>query len=130
MNERAQSYLDFAVKVFIVALAVFLVSYAPLIPIFRIFDKASEVMVRVNYLSKRFEDAMGEPTAGDNLRMRLYGLTINPATLYQIALIKDQRGDLDGAIREMTLAIGLVEPDVGMYQEKLKELKARLRASK
>ena len=130
MNERAQSYLDFAVKVFIVALAVFLVSYALLNPIFRIFDNASEVMVRVNNLSERFEDIMGEPMGGDNLKMRLYGLTINPATLYQIALIKDQRGDLDGAIREMTLAIGLVEPDVGMYQEKLKELKARLRASK
>ena len=126
MNERAQSYLDFAVKVFIVAFAVFLVSYAPLIPIFRIFDKASEVMFRVNYLSKRFDDSMGEPTAGDNLRMRLYGLTINPATLYQIALIKEQRGDLDGAIREMTLAVGLVEPDLEMDQEKLKKLKVRL----
>ena len=130
MNERAQSYLDFAVKVFIVAFAVFLVSYALLNPIFRIFDKGSEVMVRVNNLSERFEDTMREPMGGDNLKMRLYGLTINPVTLYQIALIKDQRGDLDGAIREMTLAIGLVEPDVGMYQEKLKELKARLRASK
>ena len=83
MNERAQSYLDFAVKVFIVALAVFLVSYAPLIPIFRIFDNVSEVMVRVNNLSERFEEAMGEPMVRDNLKMRLYGLTINPATLYQ-----------------------------------------------
>ena len=126
MNERAQSYLDFAVKVFIVAFAVFLVSYALLNPIFRIFDKGSEVMVRVNNLSERFEDTMGEPMGGDNLKMRLYGLTINPATLYQIALIKEQRGDLDGAIREMTLAIGLVEPDLEMDQEKLKKLKVRL----
>ena len=126
MNERAQSYLDFAVKVSIVALAVFLVSYALLNPIFRIFDKGSEVMVRVNNLSERFEYIMGEHMGGDNLKMRLYGLTINPATLYQIALIKEQRGDLDGAIREMTLAIGLVEPDLEMDQEKLKKLKVRL----
>ena len=137
MNERAQSYLDFPVKVFILAFAVFLVSYALFKPIFRIldktsevFNKASEVMVRVNYLSERFEDAIGEPIGGDNLKMKLYGLTINPATLYQIALLKEQQGDLDGAIREMTLAIGLVEPDVGMYQEKLKELKTLLRVSK
>ena len=45
MNERAQSYLDFAVKVFIVDFAVFLVSYAPLFPIFRKKQKFSSFFV-------------------------------------------------------------------------------------
>ncbi len=48
-------------------------------------------------------------------------------------LIKRQRTLLvpiiqshDGAIREMTLAVGLVEPYLEMDQEKLKKLKVRL----
>ena len=135
MNQRVQSYLDFAVKVFIVAFAVFLLSYALLTPAYRIFDKVDSmfnhvdyVIGRVNALSERFEVAMGEPIS--NIKMRLDGMTLNPETLYQIALLKEQQGNLAGAVREMSLAVGLVTPNVEMYQAKLKELKARLSASK
>lgn len=128
MNQRVQSILDFAVKVFIVTFALLLMSYALLMPAYRVFDEAGKVMNRVNSLSERFEIAMGEPVS--HIKMRIYGMSMNPETLYKIALLKEEQGDLAGAVEEMSSAVGLVAPDVERYQNKLKELKVLLSASK
>ena len=144
MNQRVQSYLDFAVKVFIVAFTVFLLVFALVMQVFNpLFDKISNnfdnMAVRVNTISNKFEDTMrhfdglakmfeGNETF-NNVISRAYGMTTNPETLYQIALLKEEQGDLAGAVKELSLAIGLVAPDVELYRTKLNELKDKLSAN-
>ena len=54
-----------------------------------------------------------------NIKMRLYGMTINLETLYQIALLIEQQGDLAGDIRDLSIPLSLVALDVELYQVKL-----------
>ena len=54
-----------------------------------------------------------------NIKMRLYGMTINLETLYQIVLLIEQQGVLAGDIRDMSIPLCLVALDVELYQVKL-----------
>jgi len=65
-------------------------------------------------------------------KVRLAGLTQNAAVHYKISLIKEEQGDFKGAIEEMELALGLLEPDKDVYKERLRQLqnKYKLEESK
>jgi len=68
----------------------------------------------------------------DNVqRIRLLGLlTQNPAVHYKFSVMKGERGNLKGAIEEMELALGLVEPDKRVYQERLRQLQEKYKLEK
>jgi len=68
----------------------------------------------------------------DSRRVRLLGMTtFNPYVFYKVSQIKEQDRDLDGAIEEMELAMGLLnlwptdEKMKKAYQERLDYLRSR-----
>lgn|SRR5574341_628646 len=147
MISQMPKLLDFAVKTFIVVFAIYLAVSALFtsffVSIYRIFDRVDNVIIRVDNLLAAVEpkisrlDGYIKLLASDDLEsrgneelsnavFRLYGTTNNPEVHYQIALWKEKKGDLVGAVKEMSLAVGLVAPDKNKYLAKLQELKAKV----
>ncbi|HUU27599.1 MAG TPA: hypothetical protein VM123_07285 [archaeon] len=64
--------------------------------------------------------------ARDSRRIRLLGMTtFNPEVYYKVSLVKERENNIDGAIEEMELGLGLVR--MWSADEKLKEtFQARL----
>ena len=142
MRRSASRLLDFSARVFIVTFAIYLMLSAFLQSegiggISRTLDRLDEVFRTVNTMFVRLDryvallglneaEVMANPEQV-SAALRLYGTTSNPEVHYQIALRKERRGDLDGAMLEMSLALGLVAPDEKKYRAKMAELQEALR---
>lgn len=135
---RASHYLDFAVRTFIVAFAAYLVVSALFMAVFRTVDRLNALLARVDAQIERLDGyarslAAVESQAGfadelADVRVRLQGLGTNPEVHYEIALRKEQRGDLVGAARELRFALGLLAPDANKYRREMEKVQARLPA--
>lgn len=124
---------DFIIKVVCVTVAALLVIWFAAYS----FQKAATNVVRnqiAPVLSAQLEikSKIDELRNMDSRRVRLLGMTtFNPYVFYKVSQIKEQDRDLDGAIEEMELAMGLLsmwstdEKMKKAYQERLDYLRSR-----
>ena len=122
-GKLGSNYLSFAIKTLI---ATIFVSLGFLFVASSIVDMFDLQPVR-NGLRK----ALGE----EKTRIRLTGLlTTNPAVHYRVSLIEERDGNMNAAIDELELALGLLElhsvdrATREKYQSRLQELKRKLNA--
>ena len=124
---------DFLIKVAVVTVAALLVIWYAAYSI----EKSATDIVRneiAPVLSEQLniKSKIDELRDMDSRRVRLLGLTtFNPYVYYKVSQIKEQERNLDGAIEEMELAMGLLNmwsTDEKMrkaYQARLDSLKAK-----
>lgn len=82
-------------------------------------------------------DSIKREVRQEHTRLRLMGLlTTNPQVHMRVSYIKENSGDIKGAIDEIDLAIGLLELHSSdkaakdRYRQRLEELKAKMPAPK
>jgi hypothetical protein len=126
-------FKDFFIKAAAITLAALLVIWYAAYSI----EKAATNVVRnqiAPVLSAQLEikSKIDELRNMDSRRVRLLGMTtFNPYVFYKVSQIKEQDRDLDGAIEEMELAMGLLNmwsTDAKMkkaYQERLDYLRSK-----
>lgn len=124
---------DFFIKVAVVTLAALLVIWY----VAHSIEKATTNIVRneiAPVLSAQLDikGKIDELRNMDSRRVRLLGMTtFNPYVFYKVSQIKEQDRDLDGAIEEMELAMGLLsmwstdEKMKKAYRERLDYLKSK-----
>jgi hypothetical protein len=125
-GKTAQSFRMFVAKAIVVTilLALFLDAFIP--DFSQIRDDFSQQKAA---LKVKVADAMKEE------RTKLYILSFvqNPAALYKTSELAEREGKLDNAIRDMEMAIGLLEMHGGdkaaikRYGDRLEKLKAGVR---
>jgi hypothetical protein len=127
-RKSGTGYVDFAVKVSIITVALALgAGY-----VFESIVQTLVSTVNVPSLKTKLRTAMKD----EKTRIRLKGLlTTNPAVHYRVSAIEEANGNLDAAIEEIDLALGLLElhqvdrATREKYQARLQDL-TRKRAAK
>ncbi len=121
---RGTHYASFMAKVAIVTVAVALgITY--------VADAILESVVNTMTLQPLMEKVR-KAARDEKTRVRLTGLlTHNPAVHYRVAAIEEAKGDLEAAIQEIELALGLLELHAAdraaqeKYRTRLQELKRK-----
>jgi len=124
---RSTSYAGFIAKVAIVTVAVALgTTY--------VADAILESLVNTVKLQP-IKEGIRKAARDEKTRVRLTGLlTHNPAVHYRVAAIEEAKGNLEAAIVEIELALGLLEVNVvdratrEKYQSRLEDLKRKQKA--
>jgi hypothetical protein len=121
---RGTSYAGFMAKVAIVTVAVALgTTY--------VADAILESLVNTVKLQP-IKEGIRKAARDEKTRVRLTGLlTHNPAVHYRVAAIEEAKGNLEAAIEEIELAVGLLELHAAdraaqeKYRTRLQELKRK-----
>lgn len=86
--------------------------------------------------SATFKEMTSKVLANHEAKLRIEGLvSTNPRVSYEISVIREQKGDLLGAVDEMVVAVGILErsgarPEVmEPYKRRLDAMRAALAAS-
>jgi hypothetical protein len=120
MTENKNTFVEFFIKtlIFFVFTTLFLAFFVPEIDLsekFRFFKKE---------ISKPFKD--------ERTQLHLLSFIQNPAVLYKTSVMDEEEGKLKEAVRDMELAIGLLEMHgasssvLARYNERLLKLKNKI----
>ena len=89
------------------------------------------IVIALSYLIQDIESAASSMKPTEKSRILLLGLVQNPAALYQASAIEEKEGNVERAIADMELAMGLLEMHgaqqqvVARYSDRMRELKSK-----
>ena len=89
------------------------------------------IVIAISYIIQNIESAAASMKPTEKSRILLLGLVQNPAALYQASTIDEKEGNLERAITDMELALGLLEMHgapqqvIARYSERVHELNAK-----
>lgn len=138
MKPHLVRLIDFAIKTFIVAIAVYLGIVALFMGVFTIFDRVDNVLVDVKAQGKRVDHYMDlifskKEEKGSEftlLKWGISGLIENPEIHYRLAKEYAAKGEFRKALIEESLALAIVDPDVNKYKEFYKQLEDEVNKTK